>query len=885
MTRAISRDSFSEFKQYLGVYLQQGRVLLDSDWNEGQDIMSTLARRLGQDTFGDGFLDEGFDIQPVIPTPWQPYPVDVYQQSYQQGLLPVSARFPPNAPFDAFESKDGWAVEGSGNLRLSRDRPYEGKSFLRLSDHTGQVTVARTLGAPVDLSQLQFGHVRFRLNQSVPNGCISFFVEDTSHNRNVWQLGAPWIGNGRWAPGAALPLDLKFQLFDIDLLPAIKSKPYESVIPALGTTASLTWSFTGTLPPGLSFSTTTAGSTPLYGRITGTPTTPGTFTFTAIANAGGPTASRQFTLVVQDTPVFAQPHDVSVFASNLISAWNGIKARTSTVGSGPANLASINKYGFVITAAGGAPAVWDFDALYFSSRALVQTKAMNNFAIGGPLMKQVLEVYLQAFQTGNASESGDAVQILAALPLFSATPRAYVGGVPCTQPKDLLYTDQADPRDPAITTPTALRKDLVYLDVWREPVTYIEDPDLREVALGGPDTSTRMRVRQRIRVAQGATVNSVAVLGALPTGDGTGGGTLATEGTYSDRSNRLYLVEVDTAGNLGTATVRWSDDNASTIQRVIEAIAPGTTKVKLEDASAFRQNDVILIRTDFREEEHRISSVLGNTITLGEVTGSSAFALADRPKIQRWNAFHAPVVADANDSTLSAPINLSFGVKVRFGGRGHKKGDFWTFRTRYLAGDDAAGVDGAGRIETVDFLPPQGVVHQYSPLAVIIRDPAALYPDRIQLLRDQRSRGGRIAHHRLSFPGGTLDVNHTVVRSPFLMLGPVSRLSSLMCFFSLFVTSDAVGRLVTITVDLFNNDMTNPDSDTGKIGGASTALVAASVAGSTQSATVAFDPAIGAVAARVTLQWIAGAVTLGGRLDILELSSELRAFATENVDL
>ena len=33
MTRAISRDSFDELKQYIGVHLQQGRVILDSDWN------------------------------------------------------------------------------------------------------------------------------------------------------------------------------------------------------------------------------------------------------------------------------------------------------------------------------------------------------------------------------------------------------------------------------------------------------------------------------------------------------------------------------------------------------------------------------------------------------------------------------------------------------------------------------------------------------------------------------------------------------------------------------------------------------------------------------------------------------------------------------------
>ena len=44
MTRAISRESFDELKNYLGVYLQQGRPILDADWNENQDIAVAALR-------------------------------------------------------------------------------------------------------------------------------------------------------------------------------------------------------------------------------------------------------------------------------------------------------------------------------------------------------------------------------------------------------------------------------------------------------------------------------------------------------------------------------------------------------------------------------------------------------------------------------------------------------------------------------------------------------------------------------------------------------------------------------------------------------------------------------------------------------------------------
>jgi hypothetical protein len=41
---------------------------------------------------------------------------------------------------------------------------------------------------------------------------------------------------------------------------------------------------------------------------------------------------------------------------------------------------------------------------------------------------------------------------------------------------------------------------LVYLDVWRRHVTAIEDPHIREVALGGPDTATRVQTAWALRI-------------------------------------------------------------------------------------------------------------------------------------------------------------------------------------------------------------------------------------------------------------------------------------------------------------------------------------------------------------------------------------------------
>jgi len=893
MTRAISRNSFNELKQYLSVHLQQGRVILDSDWNEAQDIMAMLARRLGQDAFGDGIVGGGFEILPVIPTPWGATNLTtggLFEFSYLQGHLPTSVRFPPpGATSDSFEALDGWALSGTGKMRLSRDRPYEGSSFLRVSDTSGTATLTKTLQAPLNLSALQYAHYRFRVNAgSFPaNEAVSFFIQDAAGHRNSWTLGAPQVARERWAIGAAQPLDLRFQLFDIDLLPAIRNTPYTTLIPALGTTASPTWSATG-LPAGLSCTTTTAGSTPLYGRITGTPTTTGTFTVSVTANAGGPTATRDYTLRVMDALPYSRLMDFTNTPSSVMSAWNKLKPRGTVSGGGPVDLSNVIGYGFVFTPQASGT-VWDFDALYFSSRNLVHTQATNNFVIAGPSSKIFVDHFMARMQV----EGGTSTLLPTAddyEQLFTDTPRAYVGGLPCALGRDTLYTSQSDPADPGVTAPTVVRKDLVYLDVWSEPVTYVEDPELREIALGGPDTSTRMRLRQRIRIAQGGPLEGgVPPAPPLPTGNGIGGGRLVTEGTYSGRSNRLYLVEVDKAGDLGVATVRWSDDNASTIQRVIETIGPSSTKVKVEDASVYQAGDFILIRTDGKEEEHRIQSVLGNTITLQEATGASVtFGLADRPKVQRWNAFHAPIVVDPNDSTISAQVSLSLDVKIRFGGAGLKKGDFWTFRTRFLAGDGAAGTVDTARIETITFQPPQGVVHSYTPLAHLIRDPSLPYTERILLLRDMRRTGGPVTHTRTSFDDGRVNAG-TKTRGFHAVVGPVAPDATFVCVWSGTVTADLNGpRSLLFGIDLYSSSFeVVPASETGIIVPSivETSFTCDTTTGK-RTAVLAFNNFLSdIVALRPTLQVVGGAGFVDMsfvKVDVFEVRGNIRRLAASS---
>ena len=129
---------------------------------------------------------------------------------------------------------------------------------------------------------------------------------------------------------------------------------------------------------------------------------------------------------------------------------------------------------------------------------------------------------------------------------------------------------------------------LVYLHVWQRDVGDLEDSSLTEIALGGPDTTSRVRTVWQVRVlplveppeperAQRAScradfpewdaivANPEGRLNARvqPTTDPDPSGGVATPGGYRGLENRLYRVEVQRPGpGAGQgATFKWSRDN------------------------------------------------------------------------------------------------------------------------------------------------------------------------------------------------------------------------------------------------------------------------------------------------------------------------------------
>ena len=322
------------------------------------------------------------------------------------------------------------------------------------------------------------------------------------------------------------------------------------------------------------------------------------------------------------------------------------------------------------------------------------------------------------------------------------------------------------------TLPQLPSKDrhLVYLDVWQREVTHLERPELVEVAVG-VETSSRLQIVWQVRVLGNKAANATcgspdddfdgwSALIAPSTGRLTTGTfdvppsddpcELPPTGGYRGLENQTYRVEIQDADPAkGTATFKWSRDNACVDSRVASMVSDTVLELQTlgrDDVLRFNSGDWVEIIDDVRELSQRCGEM--RQITVNEVARRitftpalpadmvpAAFPSSDFPRernlrVKRWDQKHKVLQTGAGGTTsvfqdldaanstgvIKVPaagttLLLENGVTVSFastGAKGFRTGDFWVFAARTA---DAS-------VELLDNAPPRGIHHHYERLGI-----------------------------------------------------------------------------------------------------------------------------------------------------------------------
>jgi uncharacterized protein DUF6519 len=318
------------------------------------------------------------------------------------------------------------------------------------------------------------------------------------------------------------------------------------------------------------------------------------------------------------------------------------------------------------------------------------------------------------------------------------------------------YYPQPDPLNPA-----AARTDLIYVDVFQREVSTVEEPALLDEALGGADTTTRLKTVWQVKVKTGVTGDECADVTQF--GDPPSGGHLTTKtdptfvpadepctippaGGFRGLENRLYRVEIHQTGGVGGASpakFKWSRDNAS-VNAAVDAMTAttsgtGTSQTNIQvrqlgrdQVLRFRPNDWIEVLDDHTEYAQAAGQMTqiqkidesARLLTVEPAVDLTKFDLTvigdpvkDRHvRVRRWDqtpTAPAPGVTPTGLLDVTAgDIAIEDGILVSFAldpGTQFRIGDHWVFWARTAQGD----------IELLDTARPRGIRHHYGKLALI----------------------------------------------------------------------------------------------------------------------------------------------------------------------
>ena len=309
--------------------------------------------------------------------------------------------------------------------------------------------------------------------------------------------------------------------------------------------------------------------------------------------------------------------------------------------------------------------------------------------------------------------------------------RIYVDGILCELDGVANYRDQPHYIDLPALSPVNNRTDLVYLDVWERHITAVEDESIREPALGGVDTATRVQTVWQVKVLEGVTAGGCEppianfpppASGALLTTESGGGApsvnpcVIEASGGYRGLEQRLYRVEIHEGTSLADARFKWSRDNGAVVSPC-ELMPAETSRIRLRRPPrdltlGFRQGDWVEVlgdETELQNGSGAIAQIAAPPTPDGVLTldrAVDAHASEAHLKVRRWDQTTAdPTVSVDNGD----PVDLEDGIRIRFAGADFVSGDYWVFTAR----------TGSAGLEILTQAVPRGVRHHYARLALI----------------------------------------------------------------------------------------------------------------------------------------------------------------------
>jgi Family of unknown function (DUF6519) len=290
-----------------------------------------------------------------------------------------------------------------------------------------------------------------------------------------------------------------------------------------------------------------------------------------------------------------------------------------------------------------------------------------------------------------------------------------------------------------------------YLDVWQRHITFLEDSDIREKALGGPDTATRTQTVWQVKLkkaGQDASCDSFNVPQSTarlkaqtkPEEVSSDPCIVPESAGYRGLENQLYRVEIHRGGIAGEATFKWSKENGSVVaawlgqdsanKHILTVSSTGRDTVL-----GFSTGDWVELLDDVRElwglpgTMVQVEKAEGQIlmVRLASATGTLEFAdFQGHPKVHRWDGQKGSQ-AEPDKATTTVKeeewLELEDGVQIFFEKDGlYRTGDYWLIPARTDNGETGAGDIEWPRDESKAplFEPPLGILHHTCPLALLV---------------------------------------------------------------------------------------------------------------------------------------------------------------------